>query len=460
MSRTALYADEDGLTRDPRSPQPGEVRAQLGTILSSPAFLGSKRCHRFLEYVCERSMAGDEGALKERVIAIEVFGRPPDFAGHGDDTIVRVGAREVRKRLAQHYVTPEGSAARILIDLPPGSYAPEFRYASAVGETRVLAAAVSRHSLTVPTPPASLAAAPAVFVPTEDASPAAVPVKKYRLPRLAIGIAGTAFLAALSVFAYAHWVGNGSGDTAFQRFWQPVFQSSTPLLIGVGHPIVYQPSSRATRLSVMRQPPTAIPMQQKIDLPPEELNGSDMIPVMNQFVGFGDMIAANNVSQMLTRESQNVRILLASSIPFAEFRQAPTYLIGSLSNHWTMELSQNWRFQFVWAAEHVPVIRDTWSGTSRQWSIPAKEDGTTPEDYAMICRVRNSPTGAFLLVAAGIKQFGTEAAGRVLADKGDLSAILSKVPAGGEDKNLQIVLHMKVIGNTPAQPVVVASHVW
>jgi hypothetical protein len=264
----------------------------------------------------------------------------------------------------------------------------------------------------------------------------------------------------MSVFAFTHWVGNGADAPAFQNFWQPVFQSSTPLLIGVGHPIVYQPSNRATRLSVMRQPPSPVPMQQKIDLPPNELDGSDMIPVMNQFVGFGDMIAANNVSQMLARRSQNVRILLASSIPFADLRQSPAYLIGSLSNRWTMELSQSWRYQFVWTAEHVPVIRDTGSETLRQWSIPSHEDGTTPEDYAMICRVRSSPTGAFLLIAAGIKQFGTEAAGRVIADKNDLSAILSKVPPGWEDRNLQIVLHMKVIGNTPAEPAVVASHVW
>ena len=69
-------------------------------------------------------------SLKERTIAVEVFGRNPksDLA---DDTIVRVGAREVRKRLAQYYLTPAGAASGIRIDLPLGSYAPEFRYLAA-----------------------------------------------------------------------------------------------------------------------------------------------------------------------------------------------------------------------------------------------------------------------------------------------------------------------------------------
>jgi hypothetical protein len=63
-------------------------------------------------------------------VAIDVFGRQPQ-SELGEDTIVRVGAREVRKRLAQFYVSPEGVASRVKIDLPAGAYAPEFHYAAA-----------------------------------------------------------------------------------------------------------------------------------------------------------------------------------------------------------------------------------------------------------------------------------------------------------------------------------------
>jgi hypothetical protein len=87
-------------------------------------------------------------------------------------------------------------------------------------------------------------------------------------------------------------------------------------------------------------------------------------------------------------------------------------------------------------------------------------DGSSPEDYSLICRIRNSPTGMLLIVSAGIKHFGTEAGGRILADPAALGTILNKLPCGWEDKDLQILLHMKVIGNTPAEPEVVASHVW
>jgi len=124
-----------------------------------------------------------------------------------------------------------------------------------------------------------------------------------------------------------------------------------------------------------------------------------------------------------------------------------------------MELGQSWRFQFMFTPGTSTTITDTLK-TGRHWGIPAKEDGSTPEDYLLISRIRNSSTGGLLIVAAGVKQFGTEAAGRLLTDPVQFSAILSRLPRGWEDKNLQIVLHAQVIGNTPAQPEVVAFHVW
>jgi hypothetical protein len=181
---------------------------------------------------------------------------------------------------------------------------------------------------------------------------------------------------------------------------------------------------------------------------------------MNQFVGFGDMVAANEVSQMLARRTHSVRVLMASSIPFADLRRSQAFLIGSFSNQWTVELSHNWRFQFRWTKDRHPVFVDTQANPPRQWSIPAEDDGSTPDDYSLICRLRNSPTGGLLIVTAGIKQFGTQAGGQLLADPAELGPILNKLPQGWEDKNLQILLHMKVIGNTPAQPELVAWHVW
>src|SRR6266478_8212159 len=123
MSKAVMSAPEPVAGGETHRPTHDEVRRQLEAILASPAFHGSKRCQQFLEHVCERTVASRESTLKERTVAIEVFGRQPQ-SDLGEDTIVRVGAREVRKRLAQYYVSPDGALAEVRIDLPPGTYVP------------------------------------------------------------------------------------------------------------------------------------------------------------------------------------------------------------------------------------------------------------------------------------------------------------------------------------------------
>ena len=67
---------------------------------------------------------GDTESLKERTIAVEVFGRKAS-ADLDHDSIVRVGAREVRKRLTEYYAA-EGANSTLRIELPTGSYLPLF----------------------------------------------------------------------------------------------------------------------------------------------------------------------------------------------------------------------------------------------------------------------------------------------------------------------------------------------
>ena len=109
-------------------PNETEARREIEHVLSSSVFRGSKRCHDFTNYVCAKTLQGASGTLKERTIAIDVFGRRTNEAV-GDDNIVRVGAREVRKRLALYYAG-EGAEDPVRIELPTGTYVPVFRYQS------------------------------------------------------------------------------------------------------------------------------------------------------------------------------------------------------------------------------------------------------------------------------------------------------------------------------------------
>lgn len=260
-------------------PAEAEIREELRRILESPIFRRSLRCHTFLDYVVQKTLTGRLEELKERNLAVDVFGRTPD-ANLTEDSIVRVGAREVRSRLAQYYVTPQAAEDAVHIDLPAGSYIPEFRY--------------------IPRAPADHPA---------PAQPVAQPPAASRRA-LVLWVAAAAFVVAVPVTVLL-WPSNPD-EAAFRQFWSPFLQDRSPILIAVAHPIVYHPSARATKRNNEVHPPAFPLTRQVIQLPASELNGSDMIPVIDQYVGFGDLVSASDLAVFFARNGKDSRLRLAS----------------------------------------------------------------------------------------------------------------------------------------------------
>src|SRR5262245_38858499 len=104
------------------TPSPEAVREELARILASAPFATAARARRFLTYVVEQTLAAQTDGIKELVLATEVFDRPASFDPRLD-TIVRVEAGKVRKRLDEYYASA-GSQSAIRIEIPRGSYVP------------------------------------------------------------------------------------------------------------------------------------------------------------------------------------------------------------------------------------------------------------------------------------------------------------------------------------------------
>src|SRR6266550_1547779 len=83
------------------------IREELERILSSSGFARNERLSRFLRFLVERHLEGRDEEIKESLIAVEVFGRKPDYDPRLD-SIVRTEAGRLRARLTEYYVT-EGS---------------------------------------------------------------------------------------------------------------------------------------------------------------------------------------------------------------------------------------------------------------------------------------------------------------------------------------------------------------
>src|SRR5215471_17813709 len=97
--------------------------AEYEADLLSAHFAGETNSKRFLKFVCDKYFAGIHH-VSEYEIAIEALGRRSDF-DPTHDSIVRVEAHRVRKRLKEYYEA-EGAAHPVRIVLPAGQYTPQF----------------------------------------------------------------------------------------------------------------------------------------------------------------------------------------------------------------------------------------------------------------------------------------------------------------------------------------------
>jgi hypothetical protein len=101
-----------------------DQRQEVQRILHSPHFRRAPKLQRFLELICDYHFQNRSAEINEFVIATEAFGKGSGFDPSGD-SLVRVQAREIRRRLREYY-QDEGASSRLHLDIPVGSYAPMF----------------------------------------------------------------------------------------------------------------------------------------------------------------------------------------------------------------------------------------------------------------------------------------------------------------------------------------------
>lgn len=385
------------------------VREELARILASPEFRTSKRSQDFLKYVVEHVLNGRADLLKERTIGIEVFGRPTDY-DPGEDATVRVKAGEVRKRLGLYYAD-QGARNPVRIELPLGTYMPEFRMVE---------------------PAPAVLNAVAQGTPAVEIRPAPGSVRKVA-PRGPGLVALAAFLCFLA--AGVIWLRSRPGNSPLEQFWAPVLTGNAPVLLCAAYVPVYgldQDAHPAPR--------------------PE-----DFVPLTDQFVGGGDLIAVSRLTALLTRMKRPFRLKVGNDVSFQDLRTGPAILVGYSYTRWR-EISREMRF-FIDGTRRPIGITD--NGASTSWTLPQlPPDRRTNEDYAIVSRVFHSETHAILVEVAGITQYGTDAAADLVSNPELMAEALRGAPRGWQQRNLQMVLHVKVIAGSPATPKVVATHFW
>jgi hypothetical protein len=373
------------------------VREELNRVLASHEFRTSKRSQEFLRYVVDHTLAGQGDLLKERTIGIEVFGRPASY-DPSDDATVRVKAGEVRKRLGLYY-SDEGAHDPVRIELPSGTYVPEFHVASPKPEPAAQ-------------PMAQTAAAAKTSRPWLIA---VIPV-----------LLGAAFFV---------WFLARPSQAVLEQFWAPVLDGKSPVQLCAAF----------------------VPVWNFDPVGSGPAKADDYVPLTDQFVGGGDLLATSRLTAMLARQKHQYRLKVGNDVSFADLRSGPAILVGYSYTRWR-DISKQMRY-FIDATERPLGITD--DGKPTEWRLPdLPRDRRSTEDYAIVSRVFHPDTHAMLVEIAGILQYGTDAAGDLVTSPDLMAEALRDAPPGWQKKNLQMVLHVKVISGVPTSPKVVKTYFW
>jgi hypothetical protein len=410
------------------------IRAELASILASDSFSSSKRCRDFLEFVVERALAGDFDSLTERFLGVELFGRPVDYET-ATDSIVRVRANDVRRRLAQYYSARRSTPAG-RIDLIAGGYVPEFHWSS---DGVAIPAAPPELELSVP-------AHPEVgqhLLPPPERKPGDTKVKAWRYAPIALAL----LVAIVCAFVMRPARSN------FDRFWGPVLEAP-------GSPVLNLPTTDTIQLTL----DPARSLHGVTELKSGEtlkLGPGDMIGFHDWHVSMPVLQATLSVSLALARKGKSPIVRIGTDIRRDEMRGHPIIAIGSFSNPWTEQNVSGLRFTFDRGSSdrEPPRIRDA-QNPNRSWSLPHIFPEPQTKDYAIVTRTFDPVTGEPFVSLAGLHSFGNQTAGEFVSQESSWNEVARRAPKGWETMNMQVLLETSLVGTTPGSPKIIDLYFW
>jgi hypothetical protein len=422
-----------------------QVRRQMERLLATAHFKNSRRYPALFRFIVEETLEGRGEFLKERLLGVRVFNRPPDY-DTADDPIARVTIAEIRKRIAQYY-HEEAHESEMRIELTSGRYEPEFypRKAKPAAAVESLA----------PVAPAIAVAAPVTNTPVD---PPAQKLSKPWLSLLPSWVIATAVLL-LGLVAALLW--HFDRPSALDQFWNPVLRPRLTITFCLPSDAAGAQTAGAAGILLYSRPAASKdggPPAVSADAPRSSFLDYEKY---GENVVFSDVLATMKISNWIATRNVEQRVRLDHSTTLDDLQQGPTILIGGLDNAWTLRALARLRYRFQGTDQEQYWITDTKNPGSRTWEVDLKTQyPAVKRDFALIARVHDDSTRQVQVIVAGIGMSGTAAAGEFVVDPNRIEELRKRVGPGFKDHDFEAVLGTDVVNGIPGSANILAVEVW
>ncbi len=433
----------------PRSLRDDPYWSLAQRVITGPNFARSPLLSKFLLFVVAETLEGRGDAISEHQIGVQVFDRPPDYRTL-EDNIVRNYARQLRRRLAEHFAD-QGKSETVRIDIPVGGYVPVFVPTSGNGKKE------EAQGLPVP---ASLRTEPHVLPAHDTASKAAAQSNVSRRVLRAVRFAAySATLIALTWFAARREAAPTPPQEPAHVLWAEIFA-------GPMNSYIVPSDAGFNLLEDLSHRP--VPLAEYISGGYQELSLSGMDAHSaedlhsQQLTSFVDLQIAAALAHLAEDNPQRVLIRFPRDLRLDDLKNANAVIIGSVSsNPWAAMSESNANFRIVdrpgMSGAQIINLKPRAGESanySSHWNEPAHET------FALIDFLPNLSGNGHLLVLEGLDVAGTQAAAEMLLYPSAIDPILKQ--ATRSDRSLgsfEVLLRSTSIESNATGTQIIASRI-
>jgi hypothetical protein len=447
-------------------PTADEVRQLLERILCSRQFSNAPKKQKFLQLICEAYLDGRASELSEYSIGYEVFDRNETY-DPALDSIVRVGAHEVRKKLERYYKS-EGKNDEILLEIPVGSYIPIFtRLKQAPEVTESAKSALS-------TPPLSshighIGRVRHIF--GNVAGKTWIMLLSLALVFSMIAVA----MLALSNRQLRRQIKEGAEPkeltAVYKPVWEPFLKDESPTLLVLSNPPVYRfwnPADHKSlsNISINLTPSETAALEETLGRERFVLKHnplSRLVLSYDEYTGVGEAVGLYRLTTLFKGLGKDAMLKQSRTVSAEDLKNHNVILLGSV---WVNEWSgKNLIKEDFGSGPNATIVNyNPLLGEEREYG--AKFDGETGrliEDYGLITIKPNISEKNMIMVLAGTHSEGTEAAAEFLTGEDHLwrlnQRLLSlKRPSSSSTGYFQVLLKAKVDNGIPTIISIVTVH--
>jgi hypothetical protein len=393
---------------------PEKQREEVQRVLHSVQFRRAPKLQRFLSLICEYHFTNRSQDISEFLIATEAFGKGATF-DPSQDSLVRVQAREARRRLREYY-QDEGKHSRLILDIPIGSYAPVFTQAHGAPQPRRL-----------------------------------------NSPRIAwVMLSVTALVCAALLFSADRqrriWVAAAVSSAPPQaaathtptplvsRLWDRFLNSDISTVLVVSNPDVGEcVDTQATVVKISSAPVAATTAKET--------------PCPDEYTGMGEAVAINLISNLFEAHKKTLIVKQSRMVNEDDVKRYNLVLLGGkLVNNWTLRLGGDLTL--------IPGARDIAPGLGPRYQTAFDpKTGQLIGDRGLIALRRHQSRGHWLLFLYGKHTQGTRGAVEGAMDERFLAGLQWPSASGPVPDSFRILVGMTVTDGIPEGPVPVALRV-